>query len=208
MIIVRATKDLPAGAELTFWYQPPAVDDYDERQKRFKNWDFQCDCIMCQDDKSTDQDVLTKRKSLRVEMKNCFHSPMGVNAADIERTLAKIAEVPRLGLWDALLVLAQRYAFLGQFDKAIDAAIRALESLGYVIEGGKLPLTVGKPLVIKKWGLMQDHLAQCWLLLAKVYQVIAPNLEQQAEAYAKISYKICGGEDKTFNETKDSISIL
>jgi hypothetical protein len=44
-------------------------------------------------------------------------------------------------------------------------------------------------------------LTDCWMLLSGAYHFVAPDLEVQAEEYARISYKICIGEDETFDET-------
>jgi hypothetical protein len=38
------------------------------------------------------------------------------------------------------------------------------------------------------------------MLLSGTYYWVAPDLEMQAEQYARISYKICVGEEETFDE--------
>lgn len=88
-----------------------------------------------------------------------------------------------------------------QPNNAIAAALKALESPGYVIEGGSLPRASNSPLDIKKWGIMVDGLVECWMTLSSIYREVAPELEAQAEHYARITYKICVGEDETFGET-------
>jgi hypothetical protein len=93
------------------------------------------------------------------------------------------------------------YSEQDQPQKAIECGLRALESLGFVIEGGRLPSAQNTPLVVKKWGLIVDLLVNCWMLLASAYCQVAPELEAQAEDYAKATYKICVGEDETFHET-------
>lgn len=44
------------------------------------------------------------------------------------------------------------------------------------------------------------------MLLSSAYHSVAPDLEIQAEEYARISYKICLGEDETFDETYGKLS--
>lgn len=39
------------------------------------------------------------------------------------------------------------------------------------------------------------------MTLSYAYRYVAPELVSQAEAYARISYKICIGEDETFDKT-------
>ena len=207
--MVRATRDLAPDTEITFWYHMPVANGFDERQKKFQHWGFKCDCAMCQDEQTTKKSVLIKRKRLRADLLEYFQSGTGADAAKIESTLVAMAdtyrrpafEVPRLCLWDPQLALTQMYTQQGQPVKAIDSALRVLASLGYVIEGGNLPRTSGTPMIVKQWGLMEDRLTECWMLLSRGYHLVAPDLEAQAEQYARISYKICVGEDETFDET-------
>jgi hypothetical protein len=209
MMMVRATQDLAPNTEITFWYHIPVANGYDERQTKFQQWGFKCDCAMCQDEQTTKKSVLAKRKRLRADLVRYFQSSLRADPAKIESILATMtdqyrrpaSEVPRLSLWDPLLALTNMYMMQKQPVKAIDSALRALSSLGYVIEGGNLPRTSGMPIVVKQWGLMEDHLIKCWMLLSDAYHLVAPDLEVQAEQYARISYKICVGEDETFDET-------
>ena len=90
--------------------------------------------------------------------------------------------------------------------KAIEFALKALESLGYVIEGGKPPFIPNTTLVIKKWGLMVDSLVGCWMCLSGAYREVLCGLEAQAEEYAKITYRVCVGEDETFEEVYGKLS--
>lgn len=214
--MVRATRDLAANTEITFWYHKPVENDYDERQKQFRQWNFKCDCIMCRNDQITEKRVWAKRKRLRADLRKCFLSGKKEDEAKIETIIATMAstynrpafEVPRLSMWDPQLALAKMYTQQRQPVKAINCALGVLTSLGYVVEGGKLPRTSRTPLVVKQWGLMLDHLIECWMLLAGAYHSLAPDLEAQAAEFARISYKICVGEDETFDETYGKLSGL
>lgn len=134
--------------------------------------------------------------------------------AKIEQTVATLektysrqsSEVPRLGIWKAYLSLAAVNATSGQQQNAIDFAFKTLESLGYAIEGGQLPHTPGVTLLVKRWGLMMDGLVGCWMILCRMYCDTAPELADQAEEYARTTYKICVGEDDTFGETYSRFS--
>jgi hypothetical protein len=210
MMMVRATQDLAPNTEVTHWYQRPiAATGYDERQKKFQPWGFRCDCAMCQDEQTTKKSVLAKRKRLRADFEKYAQPGAAADIIKMESTLAAItdtyrrpaSEVPRESLWDLHLALTRRYARKNQPAKAIDSALSVLASLGYVIEGGSLPRTSGTPMVVKQWGLMEDCLIECWLHLSSAYHLVAPDLEPQAMQYARISYRICIGEDETFDET-------
>jgi hypothetical protein len=62
--------------------------------------------------------------------------------------------------------------------------------------------------VVKHWGLIEDRLIECWMLLSGAYHLVAPDPGSQAKEYARISYKICVGEDETFEEVYGKLSIV
>ena len=205
-MIVRAAQDLEPGTEIVFWYQSPFNSEPSKEQTDFRQWEFNCDCIMCQDVRVTSDVTLARRKRLRNDVLNHFQSPKALNEAEVEATLLMLAEtysrpaseVPRILLWDLYLDLSRAYAKHNQPKKAIDWALKALESLGYVIDGGCVS---NMPLTVKKWGLMTDSHVECWMILARAYLAVGPELAAQAEDYARITYSICVGEDETFYET-------
>lgn len=131
------------------------------------------------------------------------------NSVEIEETLTALehtftrsgTEVPRLCLWDPALALSCIYEAQRKPLKAIEWGLKGLEALGYVIEGGSMPRASDAPLVVKRWGLMENELVGGWIALSRAYRLVAPDLEPAARAYAKICYKICVGEDETFEET-------
>lgn len=90
-----------------------------------------------------------------------------------------------------------------QPEKAIKSGLKALESLGFVIYGGHLS---DSQLEVKTWGLMSDGVVGCWMLLGRAYRDVALGLEVQAVEYARISYRICVGEDDTFDGTYGKLS--
>lgn len=185
----------------------------ESRSKKFKHWGFECDCAICKDHDNTDAVALWKRKTLRnAIVKHLDHKG---EEATIETALDQLAdtytipatEVPRVCIWELELQLAERFAERKKHFKAVEYALRALRSLGYVVEGGNLPRSSGtdKPLVIKRWGLMFNSLIECWMLLSGAYRFVAPDLEAQAKDYAKITYRISIGEDETFEEMYGSV---
>ena len=208
MMVVRATQDIAPDTEITFWYQAPAADSYSERQKKLRHWGFKCSCAICRDDQTAMESVV-KRRGLKAEVLKYVQLRNKTAPSRIETLLATMAktyrrpaaEVPRLSIWDLQLSLAGIYMQQDQPKNAVDSALRALQSLGYVIDGGNLPRILGMPMVIKQWGVMMDSLVNCWMLLSAAYKLVAPDLEAQAERYARISYSICVGEDETFEDS-------
>jgi hypothetical protein len=211
LMFIREAKELAPNTEITFWYHMPFDESYEDRQKRLQYWGFKCDCSMCEDDQAATQGALAKRKRMKAALKKYFQSGSGASLSKIESILAAMTdeyrrpaiEVPRLRLWDLQIAVAQLHMDQKREDQAIDWALRALSSLGYVVEGGHLPHNPGKPLVVKHWGLMMDHLVGCWKLLSVAYRMVAPDLQAQAEYYARITYRVLVGEDETFEETHE-----
>lgn len=213
MMIVRATQDLDPETEITFWYQSPFDSQYMGKEMNLHHWGFQGSCEMCQDLQETKASVLTKRERLRVDLIKAFQHKKP-NTAKIEAMLSELSEtydrpaseIPRVSMWQSYLTLATVYAAHGQPQEAVDSAFRTLESLGYVVEGGRLPHIPGKKLQVRKWGLVTDGLVGCWMGLASAYYRLGHDIEAQAEKYARITYKICVGEDETFDETYSTAS--
>jgi hypothetical protein len=104
------------------------------------------------------------------------------------------------------LSLSVVHASRGVSGKTVDFAVKTLESLGYVLEGGRQPYTPGAPLRVLKWGLIMDGLVGCWMILCRAYCDVAPEFANQAEDYARITYRICVGEDETFEDTYSRFS--
>ncbi|KAL2832560.1 TPR domain protein [Aspergillus cavernicola] len=206
MMIIRASRDLPANTEVTFIYRQPVDQDSDACQTMFDHWGFQCNCAICNNVRSLDKTTMTKRKSLKTVLKHLFNPCTSTDAPRVEATLKFLAqtyskpatEVPCLCLWEAQLALASLFMRRGQPVKAIHSAFQALRSLGFVVEGGLPPFATG--LVIKRWGLMVDSLVELWILLADAYSRLAPGLRAPAWEYASITYRVCVGESETFEE--------
>ncbi|PWY94976.1 SET domain-containing protein [Aspergillus sclerotioniger CBS 115572] len=210
MIIVRATQDLPANTELTFQYIHPNINP---EFPDFQHWGFQCSCVICQDLRDTGDQDLAKRRQLMTDLETAFslcYRPQNrrTEIPNIEGIISKIektyrrpsTEVPRLGIWGAYMSLAMVQTSRPQ--EAIRLVFRTLESLGYVVEGGKLPHAPGTRLLVKKWGFMIDGLVGCWMILCRAYcKEKCPDLAGQAERYARITYRMCVGEEETFGDT-------
>lgn len=208
MMILRATRDLDPNTEIVVEYQAPVTSESRMEPMNLWRWGFQCTCEVCQDLRNSKKGVLIRREKLRNDILSAFEC-MKPDTNKIEAMLSKLTAtyrqpasvVPRFSMWELYYTLVTVYGVHGQIEEAIDSSFRTLESLGYIIEGGRLPHTPGKPLLIKKWGLMQHGLVGCWMGLAIACHAMKLDIAAQAEKYARLSYKICMGEDETFDET-------
>ena len=214
MMMVRATRNLPADTELTWWYVPPPTEPtaYLERQRQLrKNWGFMCRCGECREARDTPGSVLETRKALLKEVGELVgaqRSTVGVRSVrKAEKAVARWAatykrspgEAPRLGVSNLQVMLAARYRACDEPVESVKMAMEALKSLGFVIEGGNLQ-GEGMPPVVKEWGLMADHVVDGWMFLRDVFQLAAPWWVDAVEKYAKTAYRTCWGEDETFEK--------
>lgn len=206
MQIVRASRNIPAGTEVTFWYHTPDhTISYEETQKKLENWGFKCTCTICDQNKSTKKNVKAKRAALLQDLMGAFKNRDGADLAKVERLLAAIektylvpaTKVPRLALWDPYLLLTRLYNSMNRQEKTIQTGCKVLQSLGFVIKRQD-PSSLKSPFEVERWGLMRDQVVETWVHLWTAYAQVAPNLCKKAEEYAKVAYKVCVGEDETF----------
>ena len=208
MQIVRATRDIPAGSEIFFYYAIPEPDDtYEKTQEKLQSWGFRCTCAICQHKKKTKKTVLNRRHNLLEDLKVALGSEMDADLPKAERMLVAIEktysepanDVPRLALWQPYFLLTRIYSSQNRQDKVIEMAWKVLISLGFTVKRQN-PSSLNSPFEVEQWGVMEDCLIQTWVHLWTAYAHVAPDLCQKAEEYAKITYRICNGEDDTFDE--------
>lgn len=207
MQIVRAARDISAGTEITFPYAiRQSSDTYDEMQKILSAWGFRCICITCQAIKEEKKAVVQKRLKIHSDIRSEMDKKNGMDIAKFERAINAIEStytvpatiVPRLMLWDPYLLLTQTYSSANKAAHVVTYAWKALGSLGFVIKHERPTKT--SPFEIETWGLVLDQVVETWVYLWVAYSKLAPHLCAQCERYARISYKICIGEDETFDE--------
>ncbi|KAJ5736836.1 uncharacterized protein N7483_001961 [Penicillium malachiteum] len=204
MMIIRASKDIPPDTEITFWYGSPLANTRGI-PANLEKWGFECDCASCQDIRGLSENVASTRQRLYADIEHLLKADE-IKLLTIQKTNSKIAktysrpqsEVPRLLVWPAYLALTAIWLKYDKFEKAIKFGLKALAALGFVIDGGLISDT---QLEVKTWGLMTDGVVGCWMLLSHAYSHVSPRLATQAKEYTKTSYKICVGEDETFDET-------
>jgi len=203
MQIVRAARSIPANTEVEFSYILPGSDAQEKLQLA---WGFQCICGICENAGKTPKKTLKKRSMLMEDLKSAFGSDNGMDFAKAERLVVAIdktypigaKEVPRLDLSDPYLLLTRVYIATDQPYQAIEAAFKGLASLGFAMTKDSSSPT--SSFEVEQWGLMTDQVVEIWIHLWTCYGHVAPGLCPQVEQHAKTAYKICIGEDDTFEE--------
>lgn len=205
MMIVRATRDLEPGTEVTFWYQIPEGDPK-EMQEKLRNWQFTCTCAICDSEKATGAVVFAERAKLMKELKQSFgHAPPHTaKLGKVVRLLEGLKntysrpmnEVPRLMLWDPQALLMRIYMGEGNVQKALQSFGEVLTLLGFIVTGAD---STSVPFRILKWGLLVDYLIELFLQARSIFEAIeARNDSKTAESYARLAYKMVVGEDSSF----------
>jgi len=228
MMVVRATKDLPANTELTCWYSTVSSSETSRNEKLKQHWGFTCDCSLCVDERNnSNMSASLKQKRIGLRLQQIFDNFLDRDGGKITKKEAKeldklavefeatyegcapASEAPRLSLFEMTACLVQLYYAEENSDpvKGIKYILAALKALGFVIEGGDVSKTSGGSdkkegkLVVKQWGMMLDDVLKYWFKLSQMYHLAGYlTLAGVALDYASITYKICAGEDETFRE--------
>lgn len=198
--LIHATCDIPADTELTFWYRVPDGGNHEEMQEELRNWGFECDCAICLDAKKTPKKVLKRRDTLGGDLDTALNVSE-LDVAKIERLIAAIgstyklpsSQVPQLTLWTPYLRLIRTYE--NQLVKVVALILKGLECLGFVIKGAHPSDSSGIPFEVVQWGVTMDYVIEAW-----IHTTLAPHLCQKAEECARLAYKMCIGEDVTFED--------
>ena len=86
-------------------------------------------------------------------------------------------------------------------NQAISEAYNALKSLGFVIEFKSPNALSVSDFEIQQWGLVTDSGVEIWMHIRMVLAQSAREPCLKAEGVAKTCYRICIGEDETFDAT-------
>ena len=206
MIIVRATRDIPADSEILIWYVPPQPGrTWEQAQEGLQSWGFQCSCVLCQQDKKTTRKIRARRDALSEDLMAALLEPAGGDAPKAERLLAAIEktysapaeDVPRLELRDPYFLLTRIYASENRPQDVIRTAFKFLSSVGCVI-ARRSSDSPNSSCEVLQWGLLENEGVEIWMQLWVACEKVAPHLCGRLEEYARISYKISIGEDQTF----------
>ncbi|KAI1321894.1 TPR domain protein [Xylariaceae sp. FL0255] len=208
MQIVRASQDLPAGAEVHFMYAPciPRMS-YKETQKKLSNWGFVCDCRWCRDRKSTPEKCIMTRnrllKDLDLALTNLTTTRV-VSAAlvgRIQKLLRQLRKTYPVGegaicpeLWDGYLTLGGALVSIDPAN-AIRNTLSGLEVMGYDIIACPPQQSTSNEFRIRRWGYHARSGAIAFAHLCDAYKLVAPDLCPKIKDCARTLYTVCTGND-------------
>ncbi|KAJ3478209.1 hypothetical protein NLG97_g8639 [Lecanicillium saksenae] len=212
MMIVRATRNIPAGSELEFWYYDMSeFDSYGAIQEYLSTcWQFNCTCIFCQEKSKTPENDLRQRHAYLANAQTLPMHPQSTFITRARMLIKKIeATYPLNRNTCAKPEMARAYNIFGlllrqdgRFFEAIAMFYNSLEALGFVL--GKRPRAGSSPfpdLHIKKCGFFDiQSVPSTLVMLFKLYQSLAPRSCTNARAYAEMCHMMMYGEKETFDE--------
>lgn len=212
--IVRAARDMEAGTELFFWYNPPVeYMSHAEMQAGLANWGFQCQCALCLAKKSWSPRAIRTRQDLRRELEGAMSKPGMGNARQLlnrmEATYSAAEREPgavRLELWDPCIALGALLLQNKNPAEAVEVTLQGLEALGFIIVAvpprKKRPGSDGpqNELSVKQWGLPVDYTPAAFYTLFKAYKQLCPQLVERAKEYARTAFSIVVGDLSTVGD--------
>ncbi|KAF2087819.1 SET domain-containing protein [Saccharata proteae CBS 121410] len=208
IMIVRATRDLAAGEEVTMTYVGTDDPVLARRNSLRDTWGFDCYCALCKLEMKSLGPFERKRAELLGRIKYVsFEDPVEVTdegilrirnmAHQIENLYDKnifVPGQPRVELSKVLVDIASMNAIRGNITEVKLYSRKAMEYLGFKIEvDDNDRMTVDRTNSITK-----THCITACIHMASTYDSKAVML--QAIRLAKQFYKICYGEDDTFTE--------
>lgn len=215
MMIIRTTRDLPAGSELFCWYSMP--QEHECNATYVSRWGFRCRCAICSDKKRTPKAahlarleesrnlILAAQPKEKPAPKQQTLQAMEDIVSKMERTYFRPPDrVPRLTVYRAYLDIAHRHLHQDP-EKAIVAIANFFAALGYVIGGlhhnsPSPPAVVKVKVKVRKWGPAFPWVMQAWYDLHDACRRVRPHLCAGVEKCARVSYRIIKGEDETFEK--------
>jgi hypothetical protein len=115
------------------WYEVSYGHERLKMQKTLKNWGFECDCAICQDEKHSKPPVCAQRRKLLEQIKQVDRLS-GRYCGEIEGLLTAlnvtyprpVNEVPRLFVFHPQVLLARMYKAQGNMEKVLESIGKAL----------------------------------------------------------------------------------
>ncbi|KAK2598364.1 hypothetical protein N8I77_011784 [Diaporthe amygdali] len=158
MMIIRANKHIKAGEEISLAYRAPG-GSYAERKKELSFYGFECDCPLCEAEKSLPNQVHMERAELTKEI-NTFISanmiaPVLSSIPDVTLEKAKELMVKLEDTYpEALYKHLPRFACVplrvwihqapGKPKKTLKKALRTLRDLGYLVKINGTTVTIDR----------------------------------------------------------------
>ena len=207
MLILRATADLPADTELTFWYIPPksSISPVKTQEKLQRGWGFKCDCELCVTEAKT---PLKKRKKRELLMKEFLEKKDANGNQMAQGMLAKMEKLsvelektyegealPKFKMWELHFELAGHWCDAEKPANVLKQGLKTLSCLGWIVKFEE------ERLEVVKWGIVVKEVVDVWVMLWDAcVQLGEREKANRADEYARTAYKIVVGEDQTFAE--------
>ncbi|KAH7401742.1 hypothetical protein DE146DRAFT_735078 [Phaeosphaeria sp. MPI-PUGE-AT-0046c] len=205
LMLLRATRDISAGEEITAQYVTPELTTEDRQQKYKGTWGFECDCRLCEVERNVGSDVERQRmiifEELKVKAQKLGHSPFTVTAlkkfAKRLRELEALygedeyARLPRLCLVHPTLFLTEAWRSLKNNEKMMDSAHKLLRNFGIEtkVEGAEF-------MVISNCGLVNVECVRALKYLAEGHISMGrAELASSIMATAKVWFRTITGAD-------------
>lgn len=148
ILLLRATRDVATGEEITAQYITPDLRFEDRQEKYKQTWGFECDCRLCEGDNKVDSALERQRMAIFEELKasaqKLGHSPPTVTAlkkfAKRLRELEALydeethAHLPKLCLVHPTLFLTEAWRSLKNVDRMMESSNKLLRNFGIKVQ--------------------------------------------------------------------------
>jgi hypothetical protein len=201
MLLLRATRDISTGDEITAQYITPELTYQDRQRKYVGTWNFKCDCPLCEVDGKVGKEVERQRMALFEELKGKAQKlgstlptitalkRFAKRLRDLEALYDEsvYAQLPKLCLVHPTLFLTEAWRQLKNTDKMIESATKLLRNFGITVsvEGNEF-------LVTKSTGLINVECVRTLKYMTEGYIVkgqhdLAGSVTATAELWFRIS---------------------
>ena len=196
-MIFRAQCHIPGNTELKFGYIS-GLEERSERQKKLKNYGFNCDCQVCEAEGNTCKEMMDRRIEIAREIHAIFEKGESntletyTNLLDqMEATYVNLPTVEyRRAVITPLTNIITGCLTSDLPHQVIELTHRLLRALGYELEVTETRFQ------IVRWGFLIDEIVISLVDLVDGYKILRmEELSKCAESEAKMAYLIMCGED-------------
>lgn len=204
VLILRATRSISAGEEITAQYITPELS-FAARQKSYMDtWGFECDCALCTAEAKVGANVEAQRSRIFEELKGMAQRIGGSPSITALRKFSKrlrdlealyddeiYTDLPKLSLVHPTLFLTEAWRGVKRVDKMIECGMKLLENFGIEVRADESEFTV-----VRNSGLVNVECVRVLKYLADGYiekgeaEVAASILET-----AKVWFRVITGAD-------------
>ncbi|KAH7391710.1 hypothetical protein BKA66DRAFT_568125 [Pyrenochaeta sp. MPI-SDFR-AT-0127] len=204
VLLLRATRDIATGEEITAQYVAPELIIEDRQQKFLGTWGFRCDCHLCAVDENVGQPNEKERMRIFEELKSTAQKlgnrptvtalkKFAKRLRDLEAVYddTKYAELPRLCLIHPTLFLTEAWRTLKNVERTIESATKLLKHFGILtqVDGEYFEVT-------KNSGLVNIEAVRALKYMAEGYDSKGrTELANQIRDVAKVWFRVITGAD-------------